>query len=77
MPATVPDDTIPVGVIFPKLNASVPADVIGDPATVIPLLPVAATDVTVPLAADTAVFVTPVMRPFASTVNTGIVVELP
>ncbi len=63
--------------VLDNANVSVPDVVIGEPPTVISAEPVAATDVTVPVPDVMDVFVTLVIRPFASTVNTGTWVALP
>ena len=78
---------IPLSVVAPVPPAatfsvppivSVPDVVIAPPVNVNPVVPPDPdTEVTVPVLTDTDVFVTPVILPYASTVNTGICVPLP
>ena len=65
-PPTVPLAATLVGVMAPNPSVNEPLVVIGDPDTVIPLLPVAPTEVTVPL--PPAPLVADVILPNASTV---------
>ena len=48
LPETAPEAATLVGVIAPRLSATVPVDVMGEPLLVMPLAPLTETEVTVP-----------------------------